>query len=131
MRCYHDDAALHLPGAPLIAFAGDFRGRKRIRRATQIAWDYCQTELLNQQDCAILVNGDTVIVQGRIRLRLRDGSLSGLHYTQTFKVTGELIVDHRVEYDTLNFARLALIPLDDAPAETPALNPLRSSTTSR
>lgn len=131
LRCYHEEAALHMPGAPVIPFGGDYRGHKSLRRMAQIAWDCCQTDLGVQQEYAILASRDTVVVQGRQRVQLPDGSLSQLHYTQTFQFAGELIVDHRVDYDTLNFARLAKIPLAESPAETQTLGSSRKSTTSR
>jgi transcriptional regulator with XRE-family HTH domain len=131
MRGYHDDAELHLPGEPLITFAGDFRGRKRIRRAAQVAWGHCRRQLLDQQDHAILVSDETVIVQGHMCLRSSTGEVRRLHYTQTFRFNGELIVDHRVEFDTLNFARLAQDSPADAQVDALELNPPRNPRTSR
>jgi transcriptional regulator with XRE-family HTH domain len=106
MRCYGHDAVLHLPGAPEIPFGGTFRGHKEIRRATQIYWKSCPTELMDDKDYSILVSYDTAVVQGHKGVPLPDGSISQLHYTQLLTFIGELIVDHRIEYDTLNFARL-------------------------
>jgi transcriptional regulator with XRE-family HTH domain len=106
MRCYHDDAVLHLPGAPEIPFGGTFHGHREIRHTTQVFWQSCQSELLDEKDLSILVSSDTGVVQGYTGVRSPDDSLSPLHYTQTLRFAGELIVEHRVEYDTLNFARL-------------------------
>ena len=111
--CYHDEAVLYLPGAPLISFGGVFRGHKEIRHATQSFWKKCHPELLDERDFAILLCGGTAILQGHKALRLADGRLSPLHYTQTVIFTGESIVEHRVEFDTLNFAcLLGLLPAD-------------------
>jgi transcriptional regulator with XRE-family HTH domain len=104
MRCYDEYAVLHLPGAPEIPFGGTFRGHKEIRRATQIYWKSCPTELMDDKDYSILVSYDTAVVQGHKGVPLPDGSISQLHYTQLLTFVGELIVDHRIEYDTLNFA---------------------------
>jgi transcriptional regulator with XRE-family HTH domain len=106
MRSYRDDAVLHLPGAPEIPFGGTFRTHQEIRRATQVYWKSCPTELLDDKDYSILVSYDTAVVQGHKGLQLPDGSISLMHYTQLVTFVGELIVDHRIEYDTLNLARL-------------------------
>jgi transcriptional regulator with XRE-family HTH domain len=109
--CYHGDAVLHLPGAPLISFGGMFTGQKEIGRATQIFWKNCPPELLDEKDYGILVSDETVVVQGHKEVRLSDGSRNPLHYMQIIKFAGELIAEHRVEFDTLNFARLGgLLP---------------------
>lgn len=113
VRSYRDDAVLHLPGAPQIPFGGAFGGHKEIRRAAQILWKSCPTERLDEKDYAILVSGDTVIIQGHMAVRLPDDSVSPLDYTQIMTFAGELIVEHRVEFDTLNYARLrGLLPAD-------------------
>jgi transcriptional regulator with XRE-family HTH domain len=116
VRCYHSDAVLHLPGSPQIPFGGTFRGHKEIRRATQIFWKNCPIELLDEKDYSILVSDDTTIVQGHMGVQMLDDGLSLLHYTQILKFAGELIVDHRVEFDTLNFARLLRISVADCTA---------------
>jgi transcriptional regulator with XRE-family HTH domain len=106
VRSYRDDAVLHLPGAPLIPFGGAFRGHKEIRCAAETFWKSCPTELLDEKDYAILVCGDTVIIQGHMGVRLAADSVCSLDYAQIITFTGELIVEHRVQYDTLNYARL-------------------------
>jgi hypothetical protein len=62
------------------------------------------------------VTGVTGIVQRHKGVPLPDGSLSLLHYTQILTFAGELIVDQRVEFDTLNFARVRGISLANFPA---------------
>jgi ketosteroid isomerase-like protein len=106
LRCYHEEAVLHLPGAPQIPFGGTFRGHKAIRGASQLLWKTCDTQLLDDKDYKILVAGDTAVVQGQQGLRLPDGRHSSLHYVQVLQFADDRIVDHRVDYDTLNVARL-------------------------
>jgi transcriptional regulator with XRE-family HTH domain len=111
MRCYRDDAVLHLPGSPQIPFGGTFTGHKELRLATQIYWNSCPTEPLDEKDFSILMSNETAVVQGHIGVLSVDGRLRRLHYAQILTFAGELIVDHRVEFDTLNFARLRGISL--------------------
>jgi transcriptional regulator with XRE-family HTH domain len=106
LSCYHDDAVLHLPGAPQIPFGGTFRGHEEIRRATQVFWQCCQGDLLDEMNYSILVSNGTAVVQGHKGVSLPDGSMSRMHYIQILRFAGEVIVDHRVEFDTLNFVRL-------------------------
>jgi transcriptional regulator with XRE-family HTH domain len=105
-ECYHDEAVLHLPGAPLISFGGVFRGHKEIQQATQRYWKRCHPDLLDERDFAILLCGETAILQGHKAVQSANGDFNPMHYTQTLIFTGELIVEHRVEFDTLHFARL-------------------------
>jgi transcriptional regulator with XRE-family HTH domain len=112
LSLYHDDAVLHLPGAPEIPFAGEHRGRETLRRVHEICWSTCETEPTLDGDFSLLVSDNTVILREKKGFRLPDGRTEKLWCLQifTFLPDTELVVDQRVEYDTLNFARLFQLP---------------------
>jgi transcriptional regulator with XRE-family HTH domain len=108
LNVYHDDAVLHLPGAPEIPFAGEHRGKEAIRQAYETAWKMCKTEPMFQRDFSLLVSDDTAVLSGKKEVCLVDSGSVKLSCVQifTFVSGGELVADHSVEFDTLKFARL-------------------------
>jgi hypothetical protein len=67
-----------------------------------------------------LVSDDTVVLSGKKGLRLPDGRTVKLWFHQIFKFheDSELVIDQRIECDTLKFARL----MQFAPANGAAPN---------
>lgn len=115
---YHEHAVLHLPGGPNIPFGGTFRGRDEIRRANETAWSTCRTEPSDPDDYSVLATDDSGILQGMMGVHLPNGEIVRLWCLQVFTFEGDLIANHRVEYDTLNFARLLQFPMpQDPPGE--------------
>jgi transcriptional regulator with XRE-family HTH domain len=112
LSIYDDNAVLHLPGAPDIPFAGEHRGRETLRRVHEICWSTCATEPTLDGDFSLLVSDNMVILREKKGFRLPDGHTEKLWCLQifTFLPDTELVVDQRVEYDTLNFARLFQLP---------------------
>jgi transcriptional regulator with XRE-family HTH domain len=110
LALYHDDAELHLPGGPQIPFSGLFRGKPGIRQAYEIAWNNCRTEPGSDEEFSVLVSNGTVILQGRKGVRLPNDDLVKLWCTQILTFQGDKIMNHRVEYDTLTFARWMQFP---------------------
>jgi transcriptional regulator with XRE-family HTH domain len=112
LSVYHEDAVLHMPGAPDIPCAGEHHGRKAIREMQEIAWNTCVTEPMSGGDFRLVTSDNTVILSGRVGIHLPDGLTVQLWCVQifTFHDGSELVVDHRVEYDTLRFARLMRLP---------------------
>ena len=110
LALYHNDAAMHFPGGPQIPFGGTFRGKQEIRRAYEIAWSTCRTEPGRGEGLSILVSNGTVVLQGRKGVYQPDGDLVKLWCIQIFTFQGDRIMNHRVEYDTLTFARLMQFP---------------------
>jgi transcriptional regulator with XRE-family HTH domain len=105
---YHDDAVLHLPGAPEIPFGGEHRGKVAIRRAHEMACSVCPLEPMYEKEFSLLAGDDTIVLSGDKSLRLGDGLAAELwiHQIFTFRADSPLVYDHRVEYDTLAFARI-------------------------
>jgi hypothetical protein len=109
---YHECATLQLPGAPNIPFGGIFHGRDEIRRANEIAWASCFAVRTEPDDSSLLAIDNTVILQDMKDVYLPNGELVRLSSLQVFTFEGQLIVEHRVEYDTLKFAQfLHFLPL--------------------
>jgi transcriptional regulator with XRE-family HTH domain len=104
LSVYHDDAVLHLPGAPMIPFGGDHCGKAEIGRITELVWATVPQERHPLDEVTILVSGDIVTVKGVTKIQMPDGKLYHLPSIMTFLFTGELVVDHDVHYDTLDFA---------------------------
>jgi hypothetical protein len=110
---YHDNAVVHLPGGPTIPFSGEARGKSAIAEIYRIAWNHCNPAESNLDEFTVLANGDSVLLEGRLSVRLPGGRIERLGCLQLFKFDAEsdLIIDHRVEYDTLALARLlGLLP---------------------
>jgi transcriptional regulator with XRE-family HTH domain len=113
LSLYDDDAVLHLPGAPDIPFGGEHRGRPAIHRAYEIAWSTCPHEPMYDREFSLIVSDNTLILGGEKSLRRQDGHTARLwvHQIFTFREDSPLLVNHRVEFDTLAFARfLQLLP---------------------
>ena len=106
LATYHEDAVLHLPGGSQIAFGGEHRGRDAIRRAHEVAWSTCRTVPQRPEDFSLIVSADTVVLQGSKGICLPGGEVLRLWAVQIFAFEGELIAEHRVEYDTLRFAEV-------------------------
>jgi transcriptional regulator with XRE-family HTH domain len=113
MAFYHDQCVMHLPGAPNIPFGGSFRGKEQIARANQSAWSTCRTEPLRPGEYSFVVSDDTVLMHGMMGLYLPNGEPVRLWCMQTFTFEGDLIAEHRVEYDTLRFSKLMQLPGGD------------------
>jgi transcriptional regulator with XRE-family HTH domain len=107
---YHDKAVLHLPGGPNIPFGGTFRGKEEIRRGNEAAWSTCRTAPAHPSEFSLTIADDTVFLQGVKGVYLPNGELVRLWCLQVFTFEGDLIADHRVEYDTLKFAQLLQFP---------------------
>jgi transcriptional regulator with XRE-family HTH domain len=106
MSTYHNDATLHLPGASHISFGGVFRGKSQIREANETAWATCRTVPYRSADISLLVSESTVFLQGMKGVYLPDGEVVSLWCVQSFRIEGDGIIEHRVEYDTLKFVEL-------------------------
>jgi transcriptional regulator with XRE-family HTH domain len=117
---YHEHAVMHLPGGPNIPFGGTFRGKDEIRRAFGICWSTCRTEPERAEDFSLLVSDNSVVLTGPKGVYLPSGELARLWCLQVFTFEGNLIFDHRVEYDTLKFAELLQLPRQtDSPGNSP------------
>jgi transcriptional regulator with XRE-family HTH domain len=109
---YDDDAVLHLPGAPDIPFGGEHRGKPAIGRAYEIAWKICPHEPMYDREFSLIISDNKLVLGGEKSLR-RDGYAARLwvHQIFTFGDDSPLLINHRVEFDTLAFARfLQLLP---------------------
>jgi transcriptional regulator with XRE-family HTH domain len=110
---YHDDATMRLPGGPTIPFGGIYRGKAEIRRAHEIAWSTCRTEPIREGDLTFLVSEDVVLMQGVKGVYLPDGTIARLRCVHIYTFAGDLIIDHRADYDTLEFVSLLELPPPD------------------
>ncbi len=104
LALYHDDAVLHLPGGPTVPFGGVYRGKPEIRRAHEIAWSSVRHEPLRIEELTILVSDEGVTIKGAKGVYLPNGDLVRFPSLQTFLFAGNLIIDHHVQFDTLEFA---------------------------
>lgn len=105
MALFHDRAELHLPGGPQIPFSGVYRGKEAIRRANELAWATAQTVPQQPADYSLIVSGDSVVLHGRRGLRLPNGEAVWLTNIHIFTFDGDLIVEQRVDYDTLGYSQ--------------------------
>lgn len=118
MDLFHEDAVMHLPGAPLVPFGGTHRGRDAIRRANDLAWATARTTPEPTKNYSVIAGEDVVILQGYKGIQLPDGQVVRLWGYHLIRVDRGLIVDFRAEYDTLRFAEIVgLLPMT-RPAET-------------
>jgi ketosteroid isomerase-like protein len=105
LAAYHEEATLRLPGGPTIPFHGSFHGKDQIRRANDIAWTACRTDPVSPHEVAIHVADDVVVVEGPKGFRRPDGEVVRLWCVHIFTFREGRVIDHRVEYDTLEFVR--------------------------
>jgi ketosteroid isomerase-like protein/DNA-binding XRE family transcriptional regulator len=63
VRCYHDDATMHIIGAEGLPGGGKFRGRDAIRRQWQEALEAFETEQLTKGKLQVDAVGDYVFVR--------------------------------------------------------------------
>lgn len=117
LAIYHDEATLRLPGGPAVPFHGTFRGKDEIRRANEMAWGTCQTEPVSPEDVAIYVMDDVVVVEGPKGIRRPNGEVVRLWCVHIFTFAERRVIDHRVEYDTLEFVRVVGLPTPGAADE--------------
>ena len=110
LALYHEHAVLYLPGGPHIPFSGPFRGKVQIRQANELAWASAQTVPASPQEHSIIVSGDTVVLHARPGVRLPNGDVVWLTHTHIFTFEGKLIVEQRVDYDTLAFIQALGLP---------------------
>jgi ketosteroid isomerase-like protein len=105
MVLYHDEAVLHQPGGPNIPFGGMFQGKSEIRKLYAAAWAAVRHEPVPEQELSIHVSDETVTMNWVKGIYMPDGRLARFPCVQIFTFAEHLIIDHRVEYDTLDFAR--------------------------
>ncbi len=110
MTLFHDRAELHLPGGPQIPFGGTHRGKEEIRRAIELAWATAQTVPQKPEEYSLIVSDDTVVMHGRRGLQVPGGEAVWLSNIHVFAFEDGLIVEQRVEYDTLGFSRALGLP---------------------
>jgi transcriptional regulator with XRE-family HTH domain len=110
LALYDDRIVLHLPGGPHLAWGGEFHGKEAIRRVNKMAWSLAPMVPVAPHDRFLIVCEDCAVLYGKRSLRLPDEREILLSSMHLFAFAGRLIVDHRVEYDTLAFSQ-ALQPL--------------------
>jgi transcriptional regulator with XRE-family HTH domain len=114
MALFHEHAELHLPGGPQIPFSGVHRGKESIRRANELAWATAQTVPQQPEDYSLIVSGDSVVLHGRRGVQLPDGNAQWLTNIHIFTFDGDLIIEQRVDYDTLGFSQALGLSKNDA-----------------
>lgn len=117
LAVYHEGATLRLPGGPPIPFYGTIRGKDEIRRANKAAWDSCQTVPVSAEDVTIYTTADGVVLEGPKGIHRPNGEIARLWCVHIFTFDGDQVIDHRVEYDTLEFARIMGFPGPGAAGE--------------
>jgi hypothetical protein len=70
-----------------------------------MAWSVVETLSPTFHDHSLIVSGDAAVLYGMCGLRLRDGREIRLSSTHLFSFEMVLIINHRVEYDTLAFSQ--------------------------
>ncbi|OJW16280.1 MAG: hypothetical protein BGO49_19025 [Planctomycetales bacterium 71-10] len=114
LAIYHERATFHLPGGPVIPFHGIFRGHDEIRVGYETAWGTCRTAVTEPEEVMIHAFGDKVILEGPCGVYLPSGEVVRLWCVQIYTFDGDRVIDHRVEYDTLEFARVMELPAEGA-----------------
>jgi transcriptional regulator with XRE-family HTH domain len=115
LALYHEQAALHLPGGPIIPFGGEFRGKESVQQVAELAWAIIATIRPTFQDHSLIVSGAIAVLYGACGLRRPDGAEIRLSSTHLFTFDKRLIIDHRVDYDTLSFVHAMPLPPDSPP----------------
>jgi transcriptional regulator with XRE-family HTH domain len=103
MALYHNDAVLSLPGGENIPFGGIYRGKAEVRKAHEIAWQQTRQQPIELADVTILVSDAGVTLSGAKGVYLPDGRLVRFPSLQMFTFADDLIREHQVQFDTLEF----------------------------
>ena len=69
-----------------------------------------QTVPQQSEDFSLIASGDSVVLHGRRGLRLPDGGSVWLSNVHIFTFNGDLILEQRVDYDTLGFSQALGLP---------------------
>jgi len=133
LSVYNDEGVLHLPGGPEIPFAGEHRGKEAICRVNEIAWSTCEDDPDDNTDFNLLVSDNAVILSDKKGVRLPGGEFVRLTCLQIFIFAeqSDLVLAHRVEYDTLKLARILQLSSDVASGDLRVSPPPVDSENSR
>ncbi len=110
LAIYHEKATLRLPGGPTIPIHGIFHGKAEIGRAHEMAWSTCRTVPARLEELAVYLSDDVAVVEGYKGIYLPNQQIASLWCVQIFTFDGDWVIDHRAEYDTLEFARVLEFP---------------------
>ncbi len=103
---YAPSASLIVAGAPIIPFAGEHQGRDTIQSTFQLAWQSIFCSYGHRSKYSLQVgNGQAVLSTLGLIESLHSSSVS-MTSLQHFVLQDNLIVLHRIEYDTLAMHRL-------------------------
>jgi transcriptional regulator with XRE-family HTH domain len=110
LALYHDDAVLRLPGGPNIPFGGMFQGKEEIRRAHELTWTSVRQVPISLEEMTILVSDEAVTLKAAKGCYTPSGELLRIPVMQIFTFSELLIIEHEVEYDTLDFSKRMPFP---------------------
>ena len=105
LSLYHEDAVLRLPGGPNIPFGGLYKGKAEIRQAHETAWETTNQEPIRVDEMEIHVSDEAVMLPPHKGVYLPNGELVRFPSLQIFAFAENLIIDHQVEFDTLDFVK--------------------------
>lgn len=105
LAVYHEEAVLRLPGSPDIPFGGVFRGKEEIRKAHEIVWTTVPQEPVRLDEIIILVSDEGVTLKGAKDVYTPTGEMIRVPVLQIFTFADQLIIEHHVEFDTLDFSK--------------------------
>lgn len=110
MATYHDDAALYLPSGPNFPFAGVSRGKEAIRRAHESAWTLRQ-DPIGMDEITFIPSDQGLAFGGSKRYYKPSGDTFKCHVLHMLTFRDNLIFEHHVEFDTLDFMKqLGMLP---------------------
>jgi transcriptional regulator with XRE-family HTH domain len=110
LALYHDNAVLRLPGAPQIPFGGTYQGKEELRKAYAQVWQV-QHKSIGVDEMTILTSGNSVTLSGAKGAYLPNGELFHFPCLQIFNLENGLIMEHQVEFDTLEFVKRMQLPM--------------------
>lgn len=105
LRLYHDDAILRIAGGSNIPFAGEFRGKAAIRQAHESAWAGPKQEPTDVDNMSLHISDTAVTLSEEKGIYLPNGELFRFPCLQIFIFFDDLIREHEVQFDTLDFVQ--------------------------
>ena len=107
---YHDRAVLRLPGSPSIPSAGTFQGKDQIRQANELFWSLCRTDPIPAKAFSLIASDNKVVLQDTKGVNRPSGELVRFDCVHVMTFEDDLILEHVVHYDTLQFTQMLGVP---------------------
>lgn len=111
MDLFHDDIVMHLPGAPEIPFAGEYRGKEEVRRMHETAFQTGQTTPTAPDATSFFACDDFVFAHGAAEMKGHASEVGAeLTFIHAIRFEGPKIIEVSTSYDSLAMNKVLKAP---------------------